>query len=154
MKTKLCSKCKQEKELFCFSKDKHQKNGLQCRCKDCSAEAARKSYYKNKDKALIKNRTWREKTGKEYFAERHLINTYGITGKERNVLLANQNHKCDICGIDEVDATKSKLYVDHCHTTGKVRALLCHNCNTLIGHCKESEDVLLKAIQYLRKHKE
>lgn len=152
---KKCSKCKTEKDISEFNKDKNQSSGLQCRCKECANAASRESYHKNpKDIKRSKAKKWRENAGKEYFAEKHLINTYGITLQQRNDLLVNQQHKCDICGVDEINAVKGKLVVDHCHTTGKVRSLLCHNCNTLIGHCKESEDTLLKAIQYLRKHSE
>lgn len=154
MNTKKCHICKETKDISAFGKDSTTKSKLSARCKECSRKICSNYYNKNKEIQKEKKKEYREKVGKEYFAERSLINKYGITLKERNEILVNQNHKCDICGIDEVEAVKSKLFVDHNHTTNKVRALLCHNCNTLIGHCKESEDILLKAIQYLRKHKE
>ena len=44
---------------------------------------------------------------------------------------------------------KSKLVVDHCHATGKVRGLLCHNCNRALGLLKDKISVLKNAIQYL-----
>lgn len=152
---KKCSKCKLEKDISEFSKDKNQKSGFQCRCKECSNKASRESYHKgSKEHIRKRSKEWRDKAGKDYFANRHLINMYGITIEQRNEMLVSQNHKCSICGVDEVNAVKGKLVVDHNHTTGSIRALLCHNCNTLIGHCKESEDVLLNAIQYLRKYSE
>jgi hypothetical protein len=40
--------------------------------------------------------------------------------------------------------------VDHCHTTGAVRGILCHHCNLLLGHAKDAEDTLLSAVTYLR----
>ena len=47
-----------------------------------------------------------------------------------------------------------KLCVDHNHATGKVRKLLCHDCNTMIGKAKEDIQILESAINYLKKHKE
>jgi hypothetical protein len=67
-------------------------------------------------------------------------------------MLSFQNHKCAICGIDEKEAVKQKLYVDHCHTTGNIRELLCHSCNAALGLMKDSIQILTKAIAYLDKH--
>lgn len=53
---------------------------------------------------------------------------------------------CAICG------DKKKLSVDHCHETKKIRSLLCIKCNTMLGNCKESVDILKKAIKYLLLH--
>lgn len=73
-------------------------------------------------------------------------------------MLEEQNHLCAICGNPETvknyKDVVSKLSVDHCHRTGKVRGLLCQNCNKGIGNLKENEDIILKAVEYLRKHKE
>ena len=72
--------------------------------------------------------------------------TYGLEPKEYDELLSKQNNVCAICG--EKPKTKS-LHVDHCHTTGSVRGLLCHGCNTAIGLLKEDKDIMQKAIKYL-----
>lgn len=64
-----------------------------------------------------------------------------------------QNGKCAICNITTEENGKD-FAVDHCHTTGKVRALLCNNCNTGIGTFKDKPELLTKAIQYLEKHNE
>jgi hypothetical protein len=47
--------------------------------------------------------------------------------------------------------TPRELAVDHNHETGQVRDLLCHNCNALLGMCREDKAVLLAAIKYLWK---
>jgi len=47
---------------------------------------------------------------------------------------------------------KNLLYVDHCHSSGKVRGLLCHHCNTALGKFQDSVEVLSSAIDYLRKN--
>ena len=53
---------------------------------------------------------------------------------------------CDICGKDELE---SKLVVDHCHASGKVRGVLCYSCNTSLGKFKDSPELLRSAADYL-----
>lgn len=60
-----------------------------------------------------------------------------------------QDGKCAICGVDERDAPRSRLAVDHDHITHAVRGLLCNNCNCGLGHFKDDEKRLLAAIEYL-----
>jgi hypothetical protein len=61
-----------------------------------------------------------------------------------------QNGKCVVCGCEK-NGSKENFCVDHDHTTGKVRGLLCHNCNVSIGLMKDSPDLLLKAAEYLNR---
>jgi hypothetical protein len=84
---------------------------------------------------------------------------YGITLDEFNQMHKDQNGLCAICGGEEnaVNPTTQKIRnmaVDHCHETGKVRALLCTSCNSIIGHADDSVEVLKKAAQYLTSHYE
>lgn len=67
---------------------------------------------------------------------------------------AKQNRLCAICGNPETRIIRGKsiLSVDHNHKTGKVRALLCNNCNQGIGKLKDNIDILKLAIEYLEKH--
>ena len=63
---------------------------------------------------------------------------------------------CAICGLHEAEVRNNKtkyygLYIDHCHNTGQIRGLLCHNCNLLIGHAKDDVQVLVSAIGYLNR---
>lgn len=74
---------------------------------------------------------------------------YNLTQEEYDLMLKKQNYSCEICGIHKDDCTK-ELCVDHCHKTGKVRSLLCNNCNSGIGFFNESERVMKKAIEYLK----
>lgn len=78
---------------------------------------------------------------------------YGITTEEYKVILETQNYRCAICGKHK-DLIKNgyDLAVDHCHKSGKVRGLLCSTCNLSLGGFKDSEELLLKAIIYLRKN--
>ena len=85
----------------------------------------------------------------------HLKHRYGITLAEYDKLLAEQGGVCGVCGKppgdDQPHHWKNKLAVDHCHDTGKVRGLLCNDCNAGIGHLG-TESVALAAARYLRLH--
>jgi len=76
-----------------------------------------------------------------------LYKTYGITLKEFYNMLELQDYCCSICNIIFSDVIKP--YVDHNHKTGKVRGLLCMNCNTGLGHFKDNYKNLVKAARYV-----
>jgi hypothetical protein len=73
---------------------------------------------------------------------------YGITLKERDALLAEQSGTCAICGAD-APGGRGGWHTDHCHTTKKVRGILCTRCNTGIGMFKDNPATLAAAINYL-----
>lgn len=78
---------------------------------------------------------------------------YGITTKGYNEMYESQQGKCAICngeGFCMAEHHKLKLVVDHCHTTGAVRGLLCHNCNRALGLFKDNIESLEKAVRYLK----
>lgn len=70
---------------------------------------------------------------------------YGLPADQLHGLLASGGG-CAICG-----RTDRKLHIDHCHTTGRVRGLLCSGCNTALGKFRDSERILLSAVEYLRR---
>jgi hypothetical protein len=78
---------------------------------------------------------------------KHLKARYGITLEERNKMLEEQGGVCAIC-----DEPMKKICVDHNHTTGKIRELLCGACNTAFGFFKEDPRLLEKAAMYARFH--
>lgn len=83
-----------------------------------------------------------------------LKHRYGITAADYDRMYAEQGGKCAICGSGHERQPahwKDKLAVDHCHDTGKVRGLLCNDCNAGIGHLG-NEQVALSAARYLRLH--
>lgn len=85
-------------------------------------------------------------------AQRHLKNSYNLTYKEWEEMYENQNHVCAICsseGFKMNEKVYSGLNVDHCHETGVVRGLLCHNCNRGLGLFKDNIENLKQAILYL-----
>src|SRR6185312_16234510 len=71
---------------------------------------------------------------------------YGITIEQYHAMYARQGGKCAICGT-----TAEKLVVDHNHQTGKVRELLCHLCNAMIGCAREDFTILAAAAAYLHR---
>lgn len=70
--------------------------------------------------------------------------------KHYDSLLEKQNHCCAICGKSEKD-NGQRLAIDHNHATHQVRALLCRHCNTGLGAFKDDEQLLSKAIEYLKR---
>jgi hypothetical protein len=78
---------------------------------------------------------------------------YKMTLEEYDALLSAQQSGCAICGGGphggRSDARKKWLSVDHCHDTGRVRGLLCDNCNIGLGKFKENSALLQAAIEYL-----
>lgn len=86
--------------------------------------------------------------------KRDLFRRYGITFENYSDLLEKQDHKCAICKATESgnSRTNGNLFVDHCHTTGKVRGLLCSKCNHAIGLLNDDVDLLQKSILYLTSH--
>lgn len=78
-----------------------------------------------------------------------LIRNYGITSEEFDALFEQQNGVCAICGQEEFHIWKRRLSVDHDHETGRIRGLLCHNCNNMLGHAKDNVKTLMRAIAYL-----
>lgn len=88
---------------------------------------------------------------KSAFLKRH----YGITIEQYNGMLASQSGCCAICLKPESNEIRGKvvaLAVDHCHTSGKVRALLCSSCNTALGLFNDDVELLAKARGYVLRH--
>lgn len=78
----------------------------------------------------------------------NLKKRYGITVDQYIDMLMSQGGVCKICKRE--CKTYANLAVDHCHTTKKVRGLLCNKCNRGIGLLEDNETLLKNAIKYLR----
>lgn len=113
-------------------------------CKNCGHAAYMREWYR-KNKRSYKNA--------DKAAANRRLHTYGITEDEFNQMYASQRGLCRICQQPETvlgSGGKVKmLSVDHDHTTGQVRGLLCNNCNRAIGLLKDSPALLQAAIDYL-----
>jgi len=73
---------------------------------------------------------------------------YGITIDDYDNMVKKQQNRCAICNSHQSEL-KQTLHVDHCHSTGKVRGLLCKKCNSAIGLFEDSQDRLKRAIEYI-----
>jgi hypothetical protein len=128
IKCKTCFKVKPSEEFY----KQNSKFGKFKECKGCHRDRSKKFRKDNPD----------------YY----LLNTYGMTKEEYDQRLEEQggvcaNEACDY-GLDE-DHT---LCVDHCHSTGKIRGLLCNWCNSAEGFLKSDVQVAEGLIKYMRKH--
>lgn len=102
-----------------------------------------------RDKAKMSAKRWQANNPDKRHNQR--MRKYGITATEYNRILEEQHGGCAICGrANSGDSTHVRFHVDHCHSTGVVRGLLCSNCNTGIGKFEDDPDRLNKASMYLR----
>lgn len=119
-----------------------------------------KWYQQNKEKRLAqieeyrstKSDDWRKLIGQKH----HLRTRYNLTPNQYNEIAKSQDYKCAICGIDVTENIRADkqiaLSVDHNHTTGAIRELLCMKCNYGLGYFKDNADILAKASAYIVKH--
>jgi len=131
MDVKKCTECHDTKPVREFRTVLDKRRGktyVQPTCKDCRRKLDRR--------------------GKR----RHdLQRRYGISPEEYEQMFKAQRGKCCLCGYSH---PHRPLHVDHNHTTGKTRALLCNWCNTAIGYAREDVEILKKMIRYLKTHGE
>jgi len=123
-------------------------------CRVCANENAKHLYSVNKDgcsdrrKAERKQHYLTNKKEHGQISRRTRLRKYGLTEKEYEDRLDQQQYRCAICNVHQNDL-KVRLSVDHCHRTGKIRGLLCTACNTAIGKFHDDPILLLQAINYL-----
>lgn len=108
--------------------------------------AKKQNAYKGKEKM----QKYRAKNP-EYMRDYHLRYRYGITLEEYNRMFDAQKGCCAGCGIHQSELGKP-LYLDHDHVTGEPRGLLCHNCNTVLGHVNDNKNILQNLLSYLGQH--
>lgn len=101
-------------------------------------------------------KAWKRKHPEKAAAieRRRALRRYGLTIEDYDRLVITQANRCAICLQPQGRSRNNKsplsrLDVDHCHASGKVRGLLCYNCNAILGHAKDSIAVLRAAIAYL-----
>lgn len=110
-------------------------------CARCNTSREPEDFHRNASKP-----SGFEATCKLCALDRKLIRRYGIDRFEYQVMLASQDGMCAIC---LKPAGKRTLHVDHCHTQGHVRGLLCSNCNRAIGLLGDNPDVMVRAASYV-----
>lgn len=136
---------------------KQHRDGLNSRCKKCSAEY--QNTRRQRPEVIKKMREYEREYQKEYGKrpktmerkrESNYLRKYGLTLDQYNQLLDAQDNKCVICGIEDPGG-KGRFHVDHCHATGQIRGLLCHNCNLMLGHSRDNVETLRSAARYLER---
>jgi hypothetical protein len=127
---KRCPDCGLTKSFEEFPKNKRTKDGVAVYCKPCH------------------NARGRETRQRLYGGSRHyhLKRRYGIGADEVDALVEAQGGLCVICGRPDPE------HVDHDHTTGIVRGILCFNCNGGLGQFGDDTDRLASAMRYLDAH--
>lgn len=127
---KHCNKCNTTKPLSEFHKKSGRKDGLASTCKSCVNDRQRPyDPDKNRDQKLRK--------------------AYGIDLNAYNEILKKQGGVCAICGGVE-KANGRIMAVDHSHSTGEVRGILCSHCNRALGFFQDNINSLENAIKYLK----
>lgn len=111
---------------------------------------------RNPDKVKELNARFRLIYSDEQRKNQALRWNHGITIDDYKVMFDAQGGVCAICGREETNLLSRKtgrirqLAVDHCHETGKIRGLLCSNCNMGIGYFRDDPEIMRKAITYLK----
>jgi len=131
MREKECKNCNISYTTGNFHKNKRKPDGLSTMCKKCRSETRKK--YNNP----VTNRKY------------NLLKKYRMTEEDYDVLLESQGGVCAICHTTEPKGKHDTWHIDHCHTTGDVRGLLCHKCNIMLGHALDSVLTLRNAALYL-----
>jgi len=123
---------------------------LKAYCKTEQYKQKNKIYRdKNKEKLAETSKAWFKKNPDR--ARNHKLKSdYNITLEDYKIMFSNQNGCCAICNTKQSDLLKT-LAVDHCHTTGQVRGLLCDKCNRGLGFFNDNTEILKVAINYLAK---
>jgi hypothetical protein len=134
--TKVCAHCKAVKALFDFSPAPSRRDGYYAYCKVCAREKQRNRYKNNTNGHRDKDN--------HHSTKNHYRKKYGLADDVIKEIMLSREGVCAICN------TKTKLVVDHCHTTGKIRGRICGLCNTMIGHARDSVENLQSAIKYLQ----
>lgn len=135
----ICTSCHQEKPEDAFYWRKEQNRPTR-RCRECHSTAMRK--YRSKPVTKVKL--------KAEYRRRHLRKTFDMSEEEYASMASAQNNLCRICKSPERSARR--LAIDHCHTSGKIRGLLCNPCNRGIGLLKDSPEIIRAAAVYLDLH--
>ncbi len=91
---------------------------------------------------------WDEKERANY----HLKKRYKISFEEYQAMFDNQNGQCKVCSkdLELLGKNYNRAVVDHCHTSGKIRGLLCNPCNKALGIIKDSVETLENMVKYLK----
>ena len=131
---KSCTTCSAELPLDQFHVRRATKDGRAGICRPCCREYDRSRYYAD--------------GSRRYTRTAYLRRKYGISTNEYDAMHKAQGGVCAIC---QLSSSGSRLAVDHCHSSGAVRGLLCFDCNSSLGKFRDDEALLARAIEYLQR---
>lgn len=167
---KACSRCGTTKKIEEFYKHKTCLDGHRGACKKCMNKEKnnwkktpkgieytrkfKKIWNKTEEGRKCKKRSfekWRKTAhGQNMERNYNLKKAYNITLEDYDQMLESQNGACKICGkVDPGRISSKRLAVDHDHTTGKVRGILCFRCNMGLGCFNDNIEIIKKVINYL-----
>ena len=140
MMEKICVKCGSD-DWYIWSSG-------QATCAPCKLESNKNWDINNRDKrlAIVNNYNNKQIDMPRIRKNQHLKRKYNITIEQYEAMLIKQENLCAICRSE----TDKNWHLDHDHATGKVRGILCGNCNLMLGHSKDNQDILSSAINYLQ----
>lgn len=123
-------------------------------CKSCHNAYARERYHRDPAAQVARSKRY-QANNPSAVRESYLKYTYGIDSSTYDSLLALQGGKCACCGSEDTRRMgSSQLFVDHDHTTGQVRGLLCHPCNSGLGKLGDDLDLAIHRLQQYKLHAE
>lgn len=156
---KQCTRCKEVKSLDQFNKDKKTKSGFTYHCKSCVAYYCKTRNGKvDRNHINTQNRLWKQANPDKVRAQQ-IKQNFGLSYNEYIQKLENQKNSCAICKtplipFGSINDTDKISNVDHCHTTNKIRGLLCRKCNTALGLFSDNIDTIIQAANYLKEYKD
>lgn len=152
---KNCTKCGVVKPLAQFYKSQKSRYGITEQCKDCRNATIEKHYSTLSEEEKKRRRS--PYLNGDYCRSANFKKCYGLSLDDVKKMHEAQfglcaNRGCGIpINVEKRGVFKGKGCVDHCHTTGKVRGLLCFKCNTTLG-LLEDKNVVLGLVEYLQKY--
>jgi hypothetical protein len=144
---KRCTLCKEIKPDAEFANNKNFHDGLNRSCRACN-NARGSAYGKANRKRLSAEQLQRYHANPERYADYDLKKRFGLPMGSYDRMLKAQDGKCAICKADKPGGRAKRFHVDHCHATGRVRALLCEGCNNGLGRFRDKPDLLRAAANY------
>lgn len=137
---KRCTRCGETKETSCFPRNRSRPDGFGQWCKACKARHNAETGYSGRAYQRLK-RDEPERL-REYQRRARTQYRYGITWDDYEAMLERQGGRCALCGKKH-----ERLYIDHCHTTKRVRGLLCPRCNGNLGWYQKRVAVIAAYLQ-------
>ncbi len=119
-------------------------------CVDCRREECREYGTRSRDIRNARLRAWRKKnpaSAARLDKAARLKRKYGLSVADVEQMRNSQGGLCAIC-----DRKTTRLFVDHCHTRGHIRVLLCQTCNTFLGWYERKADTILRFQKYIAEH--